>query len=437
MRNIYAGLLLFLAQVYLTFKGVKHFSADWNPLVLFALSFAVGYLWLRILLKEKTATAQTDAPESGWRRKAAGALVGMFSMALCYEELRKLFVRFSPPGKFSDVLPQLEALYTRFTQGVFPYQPVDVGTHVAYPVYLPLHWLPIGISDMLNMDTRWSGYILLVVAAGIYGYLVFRQPRPLAAQIVATLLPSIALWGYILWGREDIPVSYELVIAAYYLVLAAGLRGHSTWWVTTGLILCLLSRYTLVFWVPLFAVLFWQNETLRRNAALWLSVAVSVLAIYVIPFLLKDPGVFLQGIAYHNNAAIAEWKGYGDPPVSWTLEQGIHFARHIRYLTGGDAERQVFVARVVQAVAMLLLLFAGLWGYRRWRDRIHFYDFSLLMLYFFILFFYNFGPLTYRYYLIVPLSLSAVICGRIVTATTSTTFSRTATTQTTRSNPAK
>ena len=414
MRYFYTGLFLFLAQTYLSFRGVSHFGKYWNPVLLFAASLAVGYYWLRLLMQEKPAKNLEPTLNADWRRKSLGVFLGMFSMLLCYEELRKLFVKYSPPGKISDVLPQIEALYTRYFEGVFPYQPVDVDTHIAYPVYMPLHWMPIGISQFLQIDSRWSGYILLVVVAGIYGYFVFRQNRPLVVQIAATLLPSIALWGFILWGQADIPVSYELVIAAYYLVLAAGLVGRHIWWVTAGLILCLLSRYTLVFWLPLFAVLFWQNETLRRNATLWLTVAASILLLYFVPFLLEEPTILSQGIAYHNDAAIAEWKGYGEPPVSWTMEQGIHFAKHLRDVTGGDAGHQVFVARTVQASAMLFLLFAGLLGYRRWRGRIHYFDFSLLMLYFFILFFYTFGPLTYRYYLIVTLLLSAVICGRTI-----------------------
>jgi hypothetical protein len=180
------------------------------------------------------------------------------------------------------------------------------------------------------------------------------------------------------------------------------------------LILCLLSRYTLVFWLPFFAILLWQNTSFRQNTSVWISVAASALLLYFFPFFMKDPTILAKGIAYHNGAAIDEWRGYGDPPVSWTMEQGIHFARHLKMATSGGAKHQVFVARAVQAATMLLLLFAGLWGWRRWRERIHFLDFSLLMLYLFVLFFYFFGPLTYRYYLIVPMMISAVICGRVL-----------------------
>jgi hypothetical protein len=415
MRIFFVALLLFLAQICLVFFGVRWFGKYWSPVVLLGVSLAIGICWLRILLRKGNLPNDVTTPVvTSGSTKLLGALVGMLGMLSCYEELRKLFVRYNPPGKISDVLPQLETLYMRFAAGEMPYQPVDVGTHVAYPVYLPLHWLPVGISNMLHFDTRWSGYALLVMAAGIYGFFVFQHNKPLIIRIVAALFPALVLWGYVLWGREDIPVSYELVIASYYLVLAVSLSKHRTVWIAFGLILCLLSRYTLVFWVPLFAVLFWQNASIRASALLWLSVITSALALYVVPFLLKDTSAFLQGIAYHNGAAVAEWTGYGDPPVSWTMQQGIHFALHLRELGGGDAEHGVFIARMVQATAMLFLLFAGLRGYRLCRNRIHYGDFSLLMLYFFILFFYNFGPLAYRYYLIVPLVLSAVICGRII-----------------------
>jgi hypothetical protein len=414
MKNSYFVLLLFLAQVYLTFRGTKHFGNDWSAVVLFSVWGGIAVWWLRVLLSIKSSEKEEVSTSVSWRKKAFGAFVGMLGIGFCYEELRKLFVKFPLPTPISDVLPQIETLFTRFAKGEFPYQPVDMGHYSPYPVYMPLHWLPIGISKFFQMDIRWSGYALLVAAAGVFGWFVFRRNRPLPLLILAALLPSIPLWGYILWGEADIPVSYELVVAAYYLVLAASLSGRNLAWVTIGLILCLLSRYTLVFWLPFFAILLWQNTSFRQNTSVWISVAASALLLYFFPFFMKDPTILAKGIAYHNGAAIDEWRGYGDPPVSWTMEQGIHFARHLKMATSGGAKHQVFVARAEQAATMLLLLFAGLWGWRRWRERIHFLDFSLLMLYLFVLFFYFFGPLTYRYYLIVPMMISAVICGRVL-----------------------
>ena len=413
MKYFFLGLALLALQVYLTFNGVLYFGKYWSPVVLFLVSTGIAFVYLRVLLREKNTLPNAPIALAPRWQKALGALVSMLTMFLCYEELRKAFVKYVPRD-YSDVLPQIEALYTRFSTGVFPYFPVPMGSYSPYPVYMPLHWLPVGLPMAFGIDVRWVGFGLLLLAAGLYGWLSMRGDRPLWTQLCALVLPSLALWGYILWGEMDLPVSLETVIAAYYLVLAAGLVSRKVGWITAGLILCLLSRYTLVFWLPLLAFLLWKNLPRRQNLIIWATVATSVLLIYVFPFFAKDPTILSKGVAYHNLAAQDEWRGYGDPPVSWTMERGIHFAAHLKLMMTGDAQHQVFIARVVQASAMLGLLLLGLLGYRRWRNQVNFNDFALLMLYLFILFFYFFGPLTYRYYLIVPHTLAAVLCGQIM-----------------------
>ena len=413
MKYFCIGWVLVALQVYLTFNGVQHFEKYWSPVILFIVSISTAWVYLRVLLREKSMLPTTVIALAPRWQKALGALVGMVSVGLCYEELRKAFVRYVPHD-YSDVLPQIEMLYARFSTGVFPYSPVPMGNYSPYPVYMPLHWLPVGLPAAFGVDVRWVGFGLLVLAAGLYGWLSVWGDQPLWRQLAALVLPSLSLWGYILWGEMDLPVSLESVIAAYYLVLAVGLVSRRIGWVTAGIILCLLSRYTLVFWLPLFALLLWQNLPRRQNLVLWATVAASVFLVYVLPFYAQDPSILTKGVAYHNLAAVDEWRGYGDPPVSWTMERGVHFAAHLKEVLPGDARQQVLGARVVQALAMLSLLLMGWLGYRRWRNRINFNDFSLLMLYLFILFFYFFGPLTYRYYLIVLHTLAAVLCGQII-----------------------
>lgn len=404
-------ILLFLLQLFLPFEGVKTLGIYWNPVVLLCVSLSIAYLYGRQL-------AGQPLPEpiliSSPTRKSglAGALTGMFAALLCYEELRKVFAKFTPPGKVSDVLPQLEILYSRFAQGEMPYTPVDVGTHVLYPVYMPFSWLPIGISCFLEIDARWSGYILFVVASGIFGYFVFQQNRSLMAHMVAAILPSFVLWAYILSGEADIAICFEVAIASYYLLVAAGLLGRNKLLVAAGIALCLLSRFTLVFWLPLFALLLWQNIPKRQNFLFWGAIVAAVLLFYVVPFLSKDPTILKKGMDYYNEATVLDWKGYGEPPMSWTIERGVHFAGIYRDNLGGEMAQRVQVARAVQAGVMLLLLLAGIWGYRRWRKRIHYADFSLLFLYLFLVCYYILAPLTYRYYLLVPLTVSAVVCGQ-------------------------
>lgn len=408
MRIVITALLLLVLQIYLTFRGAHHFSKYWSPLILFLVSGGIGVLYFQRLLKWSSGPS---GRRLSLRPLAAALWVlgGVLTIVLAYEELRKLWVEFPNPAQFSDVLPQLEAQYQRFSRGEMPYAPVPLPSHTPYPVYMPLHWLPIGLSGWLGIDPRWAGFGLLAIAAGIYGYWVGRQNAAVWARVGALFLPSLGLWGFILWGRLELAVSFELVIAAYYLVLAAGLLGRHVPTIVAGLILCLLSRYTLLFWVPLLAYIWWKELPLQTNYRIWGAVGLSVFLLYIFPFYLQDPGIFATGIEYHNDGAIAQWHGFGDPPVSWTMERGIYFGINMKAVFPGDAAQQVFLARALQGALMLALLGFGVRAYRRWKDRLNPYDLCLGMLYAMVCCFYFFSPMTFQYYLLVLMALGAVV----------------------------
>jgi hypothetical protein len=398
------AIIAFTAQVVLMLNGVEVFGKYWNPMVVFVCGIAVAAIWWFQLLRYPSAV-QPVRPING----LVGGIIALLLLGVTFKAMQHSFAQYSPPAKYSDVLPQLTTLMQRWQAGEFPYKPVDVGTHIAYPVYLPLHWLPTG----LTADPRVGGYLILAVVIGGVYYLLLRRTHNWLGWL-SPVLPVAVLWAYIRWGEVDLPVSFELVIAAYYLILGIGLRERSVFLMTLGLIACLLSRYTLVFWLPLFGIIFWQVAGWRKALLTGSVVAVAALALYFIPFVRHSPEIFTKGIVYHNNAAVAEWQGYGEPPVSWTMERGIHFALHLKELISGNPEEKVRVARTIQA-GIMLFLFAGGWLlYRRYRKRVHPYDLLLIMLYIVLLCFYAFGPLTYRYYMVVPMMLSALICSNIL-----------------------
>ena len=412
MRNVIIGLALFLAQLLVCFLGTAVWGKWINPLVFLLVSMAIPFWYIQQLTQERAKSQATETAPGRWW---IWALAGLFFMALPYEELRKSFVAFAVPRDYSDVIPQLETLYHRFRDGIFPYAPVDMGTYQPYPVYMPLHWLPIAITDWLGIDSRWLGYGFLGLAAAVFSFAIAKNTQHWIPRVMSALLPSLAMWAYILWGGMDIPVSHELIIAAYYLLLATGLLLRNPWVTGLALIACILSRYTLAFWLPLFALLMWFYAPKKQSFATWGAVLTAFLLLYFIPFYLKDTSILSTGIAYHNHAAIDEWKGYGEPPVSWSFERGIYFAPHLKALFSGDMAHRVTMSRVVQGSLMLVLCFGGFFFYqRRWRSKMEWHDYSLLMLYLIIASFYFFGPLTYRYYLIVLFMLSAALIARVL-----------------------
>ena len=147
---------------------------------------------------------------------------------------------------------------------------------------------------------------------------------------------------------------------------------------------------------------------------MWGTIAASVMTFYIIPFYLKDPTILNKGIAYHNSCAISEWRGFGPEHASNTFAPGIYFGSYFKNLLPGNAEQKVYAMRTIQAGIMLLLNIAGLWYYQRNKHRIDYSFFTLLMLFVFLLFFYMFSPLLYKYYHLVTLSVSAILCGAIM-----------------------
>lgn len=402
---------LFILSCFCVVNGRAYLGTDGNPITLFLSLLAMAGWYIYILRREGAAQALLPP-----RLPAAitGALVGMAGIAITVPSFDRLFEQYNNPGALSDVITQLDVLYTRYTSGVFPYYPLEEYSWHPYPVYMPLNWLPLAISHLLKVDNRWVGILLMLLANGLWGAFVWRHAVNIAIKIIAILLPVVMLLFYTNWAGMDISVSLETMIAAYYMVLAIGLASKNIYLITAGLILCLLSRYTMIFWLPLFAIIYWQNIPRKANIGMWAAVALAFLVFYILPFYIKDPSILKDGVAYHNHCAIEEWKGYGEERISYTFVPSIYFAAQFRNWLPGAVEQQVFIMRVIQGSLMILLNIAGLLYHRKNKARMDYAKFCLVMLFLFLIFFYMFSPLLYKYYHIVTLSMAAIIGSMIL-----------------------
>jgi hypothetical protein len=305
MKNILTGLTLFALQFYFTFKGVNFFGKYWNPVLFFIISSAIpAYLiWLYVNVDKEQGVQPKKNPVL-WSH-IIWTLIGLLSIAVAYEELRKVFVEYREFEKWSDVIPQVQTLYDRFIKGEFPYKPIRFSSYDLEPVYIPFHWLPSGLAGPLHVDLRFIGYGFFAIAVGVYGWWMSSEQGSLIKRIICLLLPSFFLWAIIIWGPDDISVSYEIVIAAYYFILAIGLFTQRLWVITIGIILCLLSRYTLIFWLPFFALLLLYEKGLKKSLIVWGVVVLCFISIYIIPFYIKDPGMLNRGLSYYMGVAVA------------------------------------------------------------------------------------------------------------------------------------
>ena len=397
-------LSLFFRQLYQVLYGINDYNQYQNPKYILLISLFIPLIYLYGALTSGNQPVQTKI---SLPVKIFSALLGFGSIAILFKTIRRAFTLYIDPSKQSDVIPQLETLYVRFSHGEFPYKGVPMPGWTPYPVYMPMHWLPIAIPKLLHVDVRWSGILLLAIAVGLYTYHTYKENQNRLILLIAAILPAIVLWYFLSTDYIDLPVSLETIIAAYYLVLAVGLMARNLVITTVGIILCLLSRYTMVFWLPMFLIFLWFNNSRKQNITVWLSIILSFLFVYIIPFYLHDNSIFIKGINYHNFAVLNAWTFQHT-----VFETGIYFGQHMYDAFQGTMEQKVLLARKLQGTCMLGLMGIGLLLYRILKSKISYYDLSLAMLYYFLLFFYLFGPLTYRYYYFPFFIVSAVIVGR-------------------------
>ncbi len=405
---------LYLGQVILSLTGTLIFQIRVNPIVLLVISAAFPVYYLKTMTEPEAESVVLSRPARPW----LVAALAMLPSLLAYEELRKMWVRWSDPGRVSDVIPQLQAQSDWFFSGQFPYQWVRFESYQAFPVYMPLHWMPARFSRLLQLDVRWVGFLLLLGAMGLAAYCIAKSARITVStrNYFALILWSVPLWSFIVWNPLEMAVSLETIVAAWYLVLAAGLLAKNHWLIGIGLAGCLLSRYTGVFWAPTFAYLLWRYQPKKYSFYLWGGVAAAVLGLYIVPFLMKEPGILEQGVLYHNMCALGGWTR----PDQYTYEHGLTMAIHLREWLPGVPEHSLFLARALQGAIMLLLSAGSIWLYvKKWHQRTDIYAFSLASLQLALMLFYIFSPMVFQYYMLVPLVLGGVMCWYALSASDS------------------
>ncbi|RYE25351.1 MAG: hypothetical protein EOP51_04390 [Sphingobacteriales bacterium] len=416
MQKTIITIALFCTQILFLLNGQHIVGTAANPFFVLATGMLLPiYYFFLYLRAEKLQPQDTVAtPNTFISKPVVGFIAGCIAMMLTFWGIRQLFWEFPDPYHSSDVILSVEVLYDRFVAGQYPYRPLEQYSWHPFPPYLPLYWLPVYISRILDIDVRWTGVFVLVLAMGLYGLCSWRSKIPLSHKLLAVLLPVFGTVGYLIWCRFDLAVSFEFIIAGYYLMLAAGLATRNMPLVVLGLIGCLLSRFTMIFWLPVFVVLTWVNLPKKQTLIAAGIVIAAVLFIYIIPFYLKDPTAFGKSIAYYKVSAIAEWEGYGDDHTSWTFIPGVHFAPYFKNMFSGTMEERVSHTQTVQAALMIVSVIISFILYRRWRNKINFYDFLLPMLYIIMLLYFMTAPLVFRYYYLTMLTISGVLCGKIL-----------------------
>ena len=380
----------------------------WSPVLVFAAAVLLCVCAVGFWLDRPVATA---APAAALARiPAAGLLLLLGAGWVLY--LEAPLIRDHPVDlTFSDVITILQTYVARFRSGEVVYRYFTNLPYPLFPNHLPLQWLPYVPADIMGVDYRWwSMGLLLLLGFGAYQLWLVRQPLHWLEFGVKALLPFFVLSQLIEHNRDMFIFTCEPTIICYYCLLAASVLSRSALLQGVGLVLCLLSRYSVVFWVPFFLWVLWREVGLRHALLVAGITAVGVVGIYVVPFLSHDWTIFTHALAEYKIATLGEW-GHKDavlqaPPQ---LFSGVGAAAWFYTYWPGDLP-----AKIEWLQRTHVVLSAGTVGlvavaYHRLRKRLDYRLIALIGLKLYLTVFYTFLQIPYLYLTSLGLFISLFV----------------------------
>ena len=298
--------------------------------------------------------------------------------------------------KLSDTLPQVKAMSQRLINGEKIYAPIREIWDGKQPPYLPMMWLPYVPAEYFGFDSRWTSVAFIL--AGLF--LSFRLlPVKLPANPILlsfTFMSLFMLLNFLLVkDRKTIGWTEEGVVIGYYLFLGFALARNSPVLIGIAIACCLLSRFSLFFWTPMFIVYVYLYES-RRNAIVISSVVAAILFfVFLLPFGLKQPEYFLNIPAdYHVGVDRAWASNYIDGvyyPYSLGVAKFLDIA-HIKLLHN---------LHIITAAFVPLLAIAA-FRFLRNKASLNQAFFGLCSLKLSLVFFYNLIEVPYFYLFLYP-----------------------------------
>ncbi|WP_324673425.1 hypothetical protein [Hymenobacter sp. GOD-10R] len=397
--------LLFVLEVLFFTFWRKSLGPYWSPVFLYAVELLLCLLLARRLLGVRLQVAPMR--KVGYRFLAGAGLLAT-SPLLTASIIRKALVR-APIGTFSDIVPALQVYVQRFLQHETVYKSLTMFGYTFLPNYPPMQWLPFVGADLAGIDYRWWSYGGLLLGLLAYEWVLARLDLPWAEWLLKAALPVLLVHFNVIIDKPMYSLTVEGLIVGFYCLLAAGIFSNSVWMKAAGLVFCLLSRYSLALWVPLYGLLLLYENPKRGWLTTGLTI-VGVVALFV-PFILHDPTIFFRAQLENLDVAKSAWQQI-DTSAPWLgpihLFNGIGLAPWFYDLPGTLEERIIRLQLVHFAVCTgIVVLAGGLFWYHR-----HHFDprlAALLSLKAYLATFYAFLIVPYTYLASVSLFTSLFV----------------------------
>lgn len=382
-----------------------------SPVVFYAAGcgiFVAGIYYFLDAPAFQPATLQQVWTRKGQLKALMLAIITGGGTFFVFKRLKRIMHDVPIDPSVSDVIPALQVAVARFLNGEYVYVSATLENGLTYfPTYLPMQWLPFTIAGYFGFDFRILALCICLIGFVFYQVYLLRLNLSFVETLLKAALPFTML--LMLMKREENIFGHtvEAIVVGYYFILVAGVLSQSAVLRATGLVFCLLSRFSMLFWLPLYAVLVFLNEQKKNAFKIAAYVFIGICVLYVIPFMSKDWTIFAKGQANYTTAAMSEWVTPLGADKPYHLLRGLGFASFVYEYGPKELLDKIALIRKIHIAVSLLAVALTAVIYYFIRKRIDHRVYLLLALKFYLATFYAFIHVPYSYLTAVSIFLSA------------------------------
>lgn len=334
-----------------------------------------------------------------WLSPYVPVLSALFLLFLIGYSLMILVPLYKSVGlQWADMLPTIKLACERFMSGKKVYGPAPEISDGSIIPYLPMMWIPFLPSLMIGFDLRWITFVFQFTGLAIAFIPIFNHKKsiPFIPIAIAGLGLFLLTNFFLIKNTTYWSMTEEGVVCGFYLFLSfALLRGN---FVLIGLAIagCVLSRYSLILWVPVYLVYVYFSCRRSDFWKLFLSLSVAMMVLFILPFFIKDPMYFINIPATYNRYTFIFWEKFGLNAHRYYL------VGFFKFFTADQIQTMLYLQVATSLCAPVVFLMVVRWIKRKYKVNERYVAWGSLKIS--LVFFYSFvqGPFAYIY---VPLTL--------------------------------
>ena len=318
--------------------------------------------------------------------------------------LLKLYQGFPGDKQYSDIIPTIQVMCKRLLSGQNIYVSIEEFGYHLPTTYLPMMWIPYSIAEFIVFDYRWITFLIFVFTILLTILLFVHHNRNNVLPVFLYLFFFFSL----LENKSDVlGWTVEIMNGAYYTLFVIAILSGNKYFKAIALSVCLMSRYSLVLYLPVYFIAEWQNKGFRTSFNIG-AIAVTITAAFLLILVQNNWTELFQGFNYYSTSGLGEWRHLDDKGLPIHICNGNGFAAWVYFLKNGSLEEKFLLTRKLHFLIMIVVSFMLLLLYFFLRQRIPFVILMICIFKIYLTFFYGFIQVPYTYLFVVPVMVSII-----------------------------